>query len=159
MALQCQLPTLIMNNLVLQYLVRLINRIPTYACYIVMVICRIFQLSSECSAVAGHALASLVCAILYFLVYLEQMYICPHWCSVYNQLLGFPSPSSLNNFVINSCVFFNSLLWEYLWFLLEYAMIMDTSFYSGSIFRFLFLMGIIGANYSGYFLCTLFFSY
>jgi hypothetical protein len=40
MALQYQLPALIMNNLILHYLVRLI-RIPTYACYIITVICKI----------------------------------------------------------------------------------------------------------------------
>lgn len=40
MALQYQLPALIMNNLILHYLVRLI-RIPTYACYIITIICKI----------------------------------------------------------------------------------------------------------------------
>jgi hypothetical protein len=43
MALQYQLPALIMNDLVLQYLVRLINRIPTYACYIVMASAKFFN--------------------------------------------------------------------------------------------------------------------
>lgn len=46
MALQYLLPALIMTNHVLQYLVRLINRIPDYGCNILMDDCKVvLQLS------------------------------------------------------------------------------------------------------------------